>query len=66
MRIEDRTVDAVTAVLDEALMETIGASRKKWALLVVAFVAGALGAVWLARRTRSARSASVPVDVPPS
>jgi hypothetical protein len=52
----------VTAVLDEAIRETIGASRKKWALAVVALVAGALVAFWLTRRAQSARRATVPVD----
>ena len=55
-------MDPVTAVLDEALLETIGASPRMWALVVVAFVAGALGAVWLSRRARAARPATVQAD----
>ena len=54
-------MDAVTAVLDEAIMETIGASRRKWAVVVVALVAGALGALWLTRRGGSAAPATVQV-----
>ena len=46
-------VDQVGAVVDEAFKEAIGISGKKWALVVVAFVAGAIGAVWLIRRPRS-------------
>jgi hypothetical protein len=46
-------MDTVTAILDEAIKETIGTSRKKWALVVVALAAGAMGALWLTRRTRS-------------
>ena len=57
-----RSVDPVTTVLDEAIMETIGTSRKKWALVVVAFVAGALGVLWLTRRAHSHRPATVPAD----
>ena len=53
----------VTAVIDEAIMETIGTSSKKWALVLVALVVGAMGAFWLVRRTRSAEPAAVPVEV---
>ena len=35
-------MDEVTAVLEEAIRETIGTSSKKWAVVVVALVAGAL------------------------
>ena len=54
------TVEQVGAVVDEAFKEAIGISGKKWALVVVAFVAGAIGAVWLIRRARSAEPAIVP------
>jgi hypothetical protein len=55
-------MDPVTDVLNEAVMETIGASPKKWALVVVAFVAGALAVVWLTRRVHSAAPATVEGD----
>jgi len=55
-------MDQVTAVLDEAIKETIGVSHKKWALVVVALVAGALGALWLTRRAHSSRPGTVPAD----
>ena len=41
-------MDPVTAILDETIIETIGASHKTWALVALAFVATALGAL---RRT---------------
>ena len=55
-------MDPVTAILDEAIKETIGVSRKKWAVVLVAFVAGALGVLWLTRRAHSARPATVQAD----
>ena len=39
----------------------IGISSKKWALVLVALVVGAMGAVWLVRRARSAEPAAAPV-----
>ena len=55
-------MDAVTTVVDEAIRETIGASPRKWGLVVVAIVAGALGALWLARRMRAASATTVEPD----
>ena len=55
-------MDAVTAVVDEAIRETIGASPRKWGLVVVAIVAGALGALWLVRRTRAASATTIQPD----
>ena len=43
-------MEQVRAILDEALKETVGTSSKKWALVLVAFVVGAMGAFWLVRR----------------
>lgn len=58
---------AVTAfveqVIDEAIDEATGRSPKRWALIVVAFVAGVMVAVWLTRRSRSADSATVRPEV---
>jgi hypothetical protein len=59
-------MDAVTAVVDEALKEAIGTSRRRWALVVVAFAAGALGAFWIIRRARSATPETVQPDDTPS
>ena len=57
-------MEEVTAVVvDEAIREAIGTSSKKWALVLVALVVGALGAFWLIHRTRSAPSAAAPVEV---
>jgi hypothetical protein len=42
----------MTEVLSEAVAEAIGVSSKKWALLVVAFAAGAVVALWLPARLR--------------
>ena len=57
-----QSVDRVTEVLDEAIRETVGVSHKKWALVVVAFVAGALGVVWLTRRAHAAGPTAVEAD----
>ncbi len=57
-------MEEVTAiVVDEAIRETIGTSSKKWGLVLVALVVGAMGAFWLVRRTRSAEPAAAPVDL---
>ncbi len=56
-------MEQVTAVLDEAIRETVGTSSKKWALVVVALVVGAMGAFWLVRRARSVEPALAPVEV---
>jgi hypothetical protein len=50
-------MEAVEGFAIELLEETVGTSRKKWALLVVALVAGALGVRWLVRRRRSGKPA---------
>lgn len=41
-------------LLLEAVDEAIGTSPKKWALIVVALLAGAIAALWLTRRRRQA------------
>ena len=56
-------MEQARAILDEALKETVGISSKKWALVLVALVVGAMGAFWLVRRTRSPGSAAAPVDL---
>jgi hypothetical protein len=50
-------MESINAFAAEVIEEAIGTSRKKWALLIVALVAGAMGALWLVRRTRSAEPA---------
>jgi hypothetical protein len=56
-------LEQVGAILDEALKETVGISSKKWALVLVALVVGAMGAFWLVRRARSPEPAAAPVDL---
>ena len=56
-------MDQVDAILDEALKEAVGISSKKWALVVVALVVGAMSAFWLVRRARSAEPDATPVEV---
>jgi hypothetical protein len=46
-------MDARKAFEAEVIAEAIGKSRKKWALLVLAFVVGAMAAAWLIRRAQS-------------
>jgi hypothetical protein len=55
-------MDNATAVVNEAIKEAIGLSPRKWALVVVAFAAGALGAFWLTRRARAASPATIQAD----
>jgi hypothetical protein len=43
----------VNGILEEAVEEAVGASSKKWALLLVAFVAGGAVVLWLVRRRGS-------------
>lgn len=56
-------MEQVEAILDEALKETVGTSSRKWALVLVALVVGAMGAFWLVRRARSPEPAAAPVDL---
>ena len=58
-------MEPINAFAAEVIRETIGGSRKKWALLVVALVAGAAGALWLVRRARSVEPA-VAADAEPT
>jgi hypothetical protein len=46
-------MDARKAFEAEVIAEATGKSRKKWALLLAAFLAGAMAAVWLVRRAQS-------------
>lgn len=48
----------VNAFLEEAIEEAFGTSPRKWALVLLALVAGALGALWLTRRRRPIPSAA--------
>jgi hypothetical protein len=45
----------VTDFVEEAVAEAIGVSPRKWALLIVAVVAGAMAATWYGRRRRRSR-----------
>jgi hypothetical protein len=56
--------DEVSAIVDEALDEAIGRSNKKWALVLLALVAGATVAFWMTRRARSTEPADAPAEVP--
>jgi len=56
-------VEQVGAILDEAIKETVGTSSKKWGLVLVALVVGAMAAFWLVRRARSSEPATSPVNL---
>jgi len=43
--------EAVNELLDEVVDEAVGSSSKKWALLLVALIAGAAIALWLKKRS---------------
>ena len=53
----------VEQVIDEAIDEATGTSSKKWALMLVVFVAGATVAMWLTRRSRSAETPTLGPEV---
>ena len=59
-------VKAVKAVLGEAVEEAVGKSHKKWALVLVALVVGAIGAIWLTSRAGAAESPTTAVEADPS
>ena len=46
-------MDTMESLLEEIIDEATGKSRKKWALLLVAMIAGAFLALWLTRRSSS-------------
>ena len=58
-------MEAFEEFVAEVIEEAVGTSRKKWALLVVALVAGAVGVRWLVRRRRSVEPA-VAVNAQPA
>jgi hypothetical protein len=45
---------AMSGVLEEAVEEALGVSSKKWALLLLAFVAGGTAALWMVHRQHGA------------
>jgi len=59
-------MEHANAILEEAFKEAIGTSSKKWALVLVALVVGAMGAFWLVRRALSAELTDPPADVNPT
>ena len=50
------------AFVEEVINETMGTSHRKWALLLVAMLVGAVGALWLTRRSGATESATAPAD----
>ena len=57
-------VDPVTTVVDEAVFEALGGSRRKWALVVVALAATAFGAMWISALVRPGLPATVADEAP--
>jgi len=57
------TAEQVSAVLEEAIKETVGTSSKNWAVVLVAFVVGAAAAFWLVRKARAGQPTVDPVDL---
>ena len=53
------------AFVEEVINETMGTSHRKWALLLVAMLVGAVGALWLTRRSAATESATAPAEVEP-
>lgn len=56
----DLVVSAGNNLIDETLDEITGHSRRKWALVLVAFVAGIAVAGMLRRRAQAKRAAAPP------
>ncbi len=48
--------------VEEVINETMGTSNRKWALLLVAMLVGAVGALWLTRRSGATESAPPEVE----
>jgi hypothetical protein len=51
------------AFVEEVINETMGTSHRKWALLLVAMLVGAVGALWLTRRSGGTGSATAPAEI---
>jgi hypothetical protein len=54
------------AFVEEVINETMGTSHRKWALLLVAMLVGAVGALWLTRRTGGTEPATAPAEIEPA
>ena len=54
------------AFVEEVINETMGTSHRKWALLLVAMLVGAVGALWLTRRSSATGSATAPAEIEPN
>ena len=54
------------AFVEEVINETMGTSHRKWALLLVAMLVGAVGALWLTRRPGATGSATAPAEIEPN
>ena len=52
-------MDARKAFEHEVIAEAVGKSRKKWALLVAAFLLGAMATAWLVRRAQAVEPPTV-------
>ena len=55
------------AFVEEVINETMGTSHRKWALLLVAMLVGAVGALYLTRRSgaTATATATAPAEVEP-
>jgi hypothetical protein len=52
--------------VEEVFNETIGTSNRKWAIVLVAMLVGAVGALWLTRRSGTSTSATGPAEIEPA
>ena len=53
------------AFVEEVINETMGTSHRRWAQLVLAMTIGAVGALWLTRRTSAQEAAESPTSITP-
>ena len=51
--------------VEEVINETMGTSHRKWALLLVAMMVGAVGALWLTRRSGATETTTAPAEIEP-
>ena len=51
--------------VEEVINETMGTSHRKWALLLVAMLVGAVGALWVTRRSGATETTTAPAEIEP-
>ena len=63
LKVEDASLEVVSDVLSEAVDELTGDSKRKWAVMLVAFVFGSIATVLVIRYRRRRATEAVDSDV---